>query len=169
MDMRGQTIKFANSPPFACRGSTGKKPEYGLMTLTYQPFKAVLLLFIYGSLFLSGVYYCLSVFWFAAARTSELELEQRTNIKFIVKLGKSGNEIREMLGQVYGDNAMKKTTVYTWVKRFSEGKESVTDEERSGRPATSRTEENITNIRQIVRENRRMTVRSIAEQVNIDG
>jgi len=36
-----------------------------------------------------------------------------------------------MLVQVFGDNAMKKTTVYKWVKRFSEGRESVTDEERS--------------------------------------
>jgi len=76
---------------------------------------------------------------------SELELEQRTNIKFLVKLGKSGNEIREMLVQVYGDNAMKKTAVYKWVKPFSVGRESATDEERSGRPATSRTEENIAN------------------------
>ena len=71
-----------------------------------------------------------------------------------------------MLVQVYGDNAMKKTAVYKWVRRFSEGRESVTDEERS---ATIRTEENIAKIRQIVRENRRLTVRSIAEQVNIDG
>jgi hypothetical protein len=31
---------------------------------------------------------------------SELELEQRTNIKFLVKLGKSGSEIREMLVEV---------------------------------------------------------------------
>jgi len=31
--------------------------------------------------------------------------------------------------QVYGDNAMNKTVVYKWVKRFSEGRESVTDEE----------------------------------------
>ena len=99
---------------------------------------------------------------------SELELEQRTNIKFLVKLGKSGNKIREMLRQVYGDNATKKTAVYKWVKRFSEGRESVIDEERSGRPATSRTEENIAKILQIVRENRQLTVRSIAEQVNID-
>jgi hypothetical protein len=30
-------------------------------------------------------------------------------IKFLVKLGNSGNEIREMLVQVYGDNSMKKT------------------------------------------------------------
>ena len=71
-----------------------------------------MLLLTYGSLFLSGVYYCLRVFWCAAAGVSEIELEQRTNIKFLVKLGNSGNEIREILGQVYGDNAMKKTAVY---------------------------------------------------------
>ena len=63
---------------------------------------------------------------------------------------------------------MKKTAVYKWVKRFSEGRESVTDEERSGWPATSRTEENIAKVCQIVRENRRLIVRSKAEQVNID-
>jgi len=73
-----------------------------------------------------------------------------------------------MLVQVYGHNAMKKTTVYKWVKRFSEVRESVTDKERSGRPATSRTEENIAKVRQIMRENRQLTVRSIAKQVNID-
>ena len=65
-----------------------------------------MLLLIYDSLFLSGISYCLSVFWCAVARMSELELEQRTNIKFLVKL-----EIREMLVQVYGDNAMKITAV----------------------------------------------------------
>src|SRR5215469_6185473 len=137
------------------------------MTLTYQHFTAVLLL-IYGSLFLRGIYYCLRVFWCATARMLELELEQQMNIKFLVKLENSGNEIREMLVQVYRNNAMKKTAVYKWVKRFSEGRESVTDEERSGWPATSRTEENIANFRKIVRENRRLTVRGTAEQVNID-
>ena len=44
---------------------------------------------------------------------SELELEHRTNIKFLVKLGKSGNEIREMSVQVYGDNVMRKIAVYS--------------------------------------------------------
>ena len=62
---------------------------------------------------MSDICYCLRVFWCAAARMSELELEQRTNIKFLVKRRKSGNEIREILGQVCGDSAMKKTAVYT--------------------------------------------------------
>ena len=76
--IRGWTIKFANSPPCACHGSTGQNPLYGFMTLTYQHFTAVLFL-IYSSLFLSGIYYCLRVFWCAATRMSELDLEQRTN------------------------------------------------------------------------------------------
>jgi hypothetical protein len=59
------------------RGSSGQKPTYDLMTLAYQRFTTVLLL-IYGSLFLSGVSYCLSVFWCAVARMSGLELEQQT-------------------------------------------------------------------------------------------
>ena len=63
---------------------------------------------------------------------------------------------------------MKKTAVCKWVKRFSEGRESVTDEERPGRPTTSTTEENISEVRQIVLENRRLTVRSIKEEKNID-
>jgi len=63
---------------------------------------------------------------------------------------------------------MKKTAADKWVKHFSEGRESVTDEERSGRPATSRTEENIAKVHQTVHENRWLTVRSIGEQVNID-
>jgi response regulator of citrate/malate metabolism len=53
------------------------------------------------------------------------------------------------------------------VKCFSEGRESATDEERSGRPATIISEENIENVCQIVRKNRQLTIRSIAEQVSI--
>jgi hypothetical protein len=58
--MGGQTIKFANLPPCAYCGSSGQKPQYGLMTLAYQGFTAVLLL-SYGSLFLSGVLVCFGV------------------------------------------------------------------------------------------------------------
>jgi hypothetical protein len=54
----------------------------------------------------------------------------------LVRLGKSGSEIRGMLVQVYSDNAEKKTAVYKWVTCFSD------DKKRSGWPATSRTEEN---------------------------
>jgi len=63
----------------------------------------------------------------------ELESEQRTYIKFLVKLGVSGNEIREMLLQVYGDNAMNKTAVYNWRNVFlREEKVSLTKRDQDG-------------------------------------
>jgi hypothetical protein len=55
-----------------------------------------------------------------------------------------------------------------WVTRFSDGRENVTDEKSSGRPTRSRTEENMAKVRQIMRENRRLIVRIMAEQENID-
>ncbi|XP_011069097.1 PREDICTED: putative uncharacterized protein FLJ37770 [Acromyrmex echinatior] len=49
---------------------------------------------------------------------------------------------------------------------FSEGREDVNDEERAGRPSTS-TDENIDEVKKIVLANRRITVREVAEDLNI--
>ncbi|PNF22711.1 hypothetical protein B7P43_G07115 [Cryptotermes secundus] len=95
-------------------------------------------------------------------RLTELQSEQQISIKFLVKFGKSGSEIREILMQVYRDNAMKKTAVYKWMAGFSDGRGSVTDEERW--PATSRTDENSAKVHQITRENHQLTVRIITEE-----
>ena len=51
------------------------------------------------------------------------QLEQRINIKFLVKLGKNGPEIHQILQQVYGEYALKEGTVFKWVQRFREGRE----------------------------------------------
>jgi hypothetical protein len=58
--------------------------------------------------------------------------EQTTNIKFLVKLGKNGTEILQMLEMVCGESAMKCRTVYKWVDRFKAGRESVDDDTRAG-------------------------------------
>jgi hypothetical protein len=42
------------------------------------------------------------------------QLEQRVNIKFLVKLGKSGPKICQMLQQAYGEDALKRSTVFKW-------------------------------------------------------
>jgi hypothetical protein len=56
--------------------------------------------------------------------------EQRSNSKFLIKLGKNGQEILQMLEMVYGESAMKRRTVYKWVDRFKEAKESINDDTR---------------------------------------
>jgi transposase len=64
-------------------------------------------------------------------------IEHRTNIKFLVKLGKSGEEILYMLEIVYGGSAVKRRTVYKRVGRFKERRESVDDNARERRPSRS--------------------------------
>jgi len=49
---------------------------------------------------------------------SELELEQRTNIKFLVKLGKSGKEIREMIVHIYGDKLPMTFFLFLKIKKY---------------------------------------------------
>jgi len=56
---------------------------------------------------------------------------------------------------------------YKWFEQFPNGCESVEDEERSGRPLTSKTQENVERVREMVRSNRQLTIREISEDLNI--
>jgi len=95
------------------------------------------------------------------------QLEQWINIKFLVKLGKNGPEIHQMLQKVYGEYALKERTVFKWVQRFREGREDPKDDARSGCPSTSSGNENIDCVRSLVLSDRRLTVRKIAEELGL--
>ena len=73
--------------------------------------------------------------------------EQRCAIKFRVKLGKTGIETFNKLKQAYGDHALSRSQVFKWYKTFSEGRESIKNERRSGRPSTSKTDNNVEIVR----------------------
>ena len=62
---------------------------------------------------------------------------------------------------------MGRTQVFDWFRRFKECRTSVESDPRSGRPSTSRNEEMIAIVRTIVRNNRRLTVREIADGCGI--
>ena len=62
---------------------------------------------------------------------------------------------------------MGRTQVFDWFRRFKEGRTSVESDTRAGRPSTSRNEEMIAKVRTIVRNNRRLTVREIADDCGV--
>ena len=72
-----------------------------------------------------------------------------------------------MFKLVYGDAAVTMKTVYKWFERFRNCCESVEDEERSGRPSTSKTPENVEIVNEMIRSNRRLTIRVVSEDLNI--
>ena len=94
--------------------------------------------------------------------------EQRINLKFLVRLGKAPLDALGMLQEVYGDETMSHSRVFEWHKRFKEGREDVEDDSRSGRPSTSRTADNVERVKQMVRGDYRLTVRMIADELEIN-
>jgi hypothetical protein len=47
-------------------------------------------------------------------------------------LGKTPTEIYEMLRTVCGDEALRRSSVFEWFKRFKDGRENLQDDPRSG-------------------------------------
>ena len=82
-------------------------------------------------------------------------------------IGKTATETYQLLQQAYGEDAMGRTQVFDSFRRFKEDRTSVENDPRSGRPSASRNEEMIAKVRTIVRNNRRLTVREIADDCGI--
>ncbi|GBN44030.1 hypothetical protein AVEN_61212-1 [Araneus ventricosus] len=94
-------------------------------------------------------------------------MEQRVNIKFCFKLGKTATETHEVLVKVYGADAVSEKCVFEWFKRFRDGEEDFKDEPRSGRPPTSTTPDNIERARRMLADDRRLSLRMTAEELKI--
>jgi len=73
-----------------------------------------------------------------------------------------------LLTVAYGERAMKKSGVFQWHRRFKEGREDVQDDPRSGQPKTQSTDANVDRVRTFVRSDRRVGVRVIAEELNMN-
>jgi hypothetical protein len=83
--------------------------------------------------------------WYiVGGKMSDKNLEQRINIEFYVKIGKSASETLALLTMAYGEYAMKKSSVSEWHRRLKEGREDVRDDLRIGGPKTQRTDRNWT-------------------------
>ena len=94
------------------------------------------------------------------------KLEQRCAIKFCAKLNENATETYEKLRRAYGEKALSRTQVFRWYKAFLDGRESVEEEHRCGRPCTSKTDENVTKVRDLVRSDRRFRMTSSVLNLN---
>ncbi|XP_011859284.1 PREDICTED: putative uncharacterized protein FLJ37770 [Vollenhovia emeryi] len=67
----------------------------------------------------------------------ERSLEQHYAIKFCFYLGKTASETLALVKEAYKDDALSRAHVFRWFSEFKNGRETVEDMERSGRPSTS--------------------------------
>jgi hypothetical protein len=78
--------------------------------------------------------------------------EQRVAIKFCFKAGLSTIETLVLVLKAYGNEAVNRSNVFRKYSRFRDGRELVEDDERGGRPNSTRTEVNIVAIADLVKK-----------------
>jgi hypothetical protein len=93
--------------------------------------------------------------------------EQRLAIKFCFKAGLSATETLILVQKAYGNEALNRPNVFRWYSRFRDGRELEEDDERGGRPKSTRTEVNIDAVADLVKNDIRIASRMIAESLNI--
>jgi histone-lysine N-methyltransferase SETMAR len=94
-------------------------------------------------------------------------MEQRCCIKFCQKIGDSKVETIQKIQQAFGDDSMGATQIKEWFNRFKDDRTLVDSDQRSGRPSTSRNANVIENVRSLILEDHRLTIREIADEVGI--
>jgi hypothetical protein len=87
---------------------------------------------------------------------------------FCVKLGDSVTTTHGKLQQTFVDGANSRAQAFRWHNMFSEVRTLVEDGQRSGRPSATRTGDNTARARELFRSGRRLTVRMVADEVNMN-
>ena len=78
--------------------------------------------------------------------------EQRVYCKIQAHLGFPPTEIHADLQKVYGNGALKYATVCKWVCHFNDGRESIENDPRVGRPVSVLTEKNVATVKTLIDE-----------------
>ena len=88
------------------------------------------------------------VFTLCQCREMAVKEEQRVTIKVCCKIYFSTTKTVELIQKAYSDAALNRTIIFELHKRFREGRESVKDDERSGRPTTNRTDDRLKMVKE---------------------
>ena len=89
--------------------------------------------------------------------------EQRVYCKIRAQLRFPPTEIHADLLKVYEKGALKYATVCKWVRCFNDGRESIENDPRVGRPVSVLTEKNIAAVKTLIEEDTHYTMQEIEE------
>ena len=83
--------------------------------------------------------------------------DQHAYIKIETLCGKTPTEIHSSQMEVCGVETVGRSTISRWDQRFREGRLSIENDLKSGRPRTSTDDQSVERVLQILEEDRRMT------------
>ena len=93
--------------------------------------------------------------------------EMNRELPYCFKAGLSVTETPVLMQKAYGNEALNRSNVYRVYSRFRDGRQLVQDGERGGRLKSTRTEVNIAAVRDLVKNDRRISSRMIAQTLNV--
>ena len=91
----------------------------------------------------------------------------RTMMYYDFKKSLSYKQCHESLSVCFGDECQSEAPVSFWFREFRRGRTDFEDEPRSGRPNEATTPENADRVRQLVKEDPRITMLEIEEHLGI--
>ena len=94
-------------------------------------------------------------------------IEQRLCLKFCIANGISCAESLKILQKSYGGSTLSRTRAYELYSAFQSGRNVVKDLSRSGQPSMSPTEVNFTKVKEMVTENRHLSLREITAELPV--
>lgn len=95
------------------------------------------------------------------------DYDQRVFIKFCTLLGYSAGVTEDHLKKAIGKNALKKKSIEKWQTKFRKGEVSIEERRGSTSPYSIDREERIWRIKEILEETKNISVRQIAERLDI--
>lgn len=96
-----------------------------------------------------------------------MSIEQRANIKFCLKLGKTFTETHQLMKKVYGDDCLSRSRLHEWFTRFKEGRESLEDDPHVGQPKSVITPDTIEKVRQFIKNEPKSSLRYMGMDLNM--
>ncbi|KAI6657079.1 hypothetical protein LOD99_15865 [Oopsacas minuta] len=102
-----------------------------------------------------------------ASTSTDFKIEQRAYVKIRTLLKISPTDVHKDLEEFYKDTALPYSTVVDWARRFREGRVSIEDEARIGRPVSSASDKNILEVSALLEEDPHITLVEIADGVGI--
>jgi len=87
--------------------------------------------------------------------------------QILFQIGKKFRETFQKLQQAFGEDYLSRTQCHVWHKRFKSSRTSIEGDLKSGRPSTSMDDDHVEDVLAVIRQNRRLTVREVAEEVGI--
>jgi transposase len=92
-------------------------------------------------------------------------IEGRGVVRFLWAKNMEVKDIHKEMLPMYGEHCLSRQEVHNWVQNFSEGRTSIKDEHRAGRPVEIATPETLQGVEDIIRAERRVTVDAVATAI----